>query len=137
MTGYQRNLVVRFFFFGGVAMKIDILGTKYNLRRVNCGQDEIIEKMNYGGYCSNTDKEIVILNLKSTPEWKNESAEASRRTENVTIRHEVLHAFLNESGLQWNSFAAEKAWAKNEEMVDWFAIQSPKIFAAYQKLGVI
>ena len=48
-------------------MKIDILGTKYTIRRVNAGQDETIDKMRYGGYCSNTDKEIVFLNLKSTP----------------------------------------------------------------------
>lgn len=48
-------------------MKIDVLGTKYNLRRVNFDQDEFMRKMNYGGYCDNNTKEIVILNLKSTP----------------------------------------------------------------------
>lgn len=48
-------------------MKIDVLGTKYNLRRVNYNQDEFMRKMNYGGYCDNNTKEIVILNLRSTP----------------------------------------------------------------------
>lgn len=43
-------------------MKIDVLGTKYNLRRVNYNQDEFMRKMNYGGYCDNNTKEIVILN---------------------------------------------------------------------------
>ena len=28
-------------------------------------------------------------------------------------------------------------WAKNEEMVDWFAIQSPKIFKLFEKEGLI
>ena len=28
-------------------------------------------------------------------------------------------------------------WAKNEEMVDWFAIQSPKIFKVYSELGLL
>ena len=42
-------------------MKIDVLGTKYNLRRVNFDQDEFMRKMNYGGYCDNNTKEIVIL----------------------------------------------------------------------------
>ena len=46
-------------------MKIDVLGTKYNLRRVNYNQDEFMRKMNYGGYCDNNTKEIVILNLKA------------------------------------------------------------------------
>lgn len=79
-------------------MKIDVLGTKYNLRRVNYNQDEFMRKMNYGGYCDNNTKEIVILNLRSTP---------------------------------------DKAWAKNEEMVDWFAIQFPKMYEAFRLAGGI
>lgn len=113
-------------------MKIDVLGTKYHLRRVNFDQDEFMRKMNYGGYCDNNTKEIVILNLKSTPDWASAQEEVIQRMEKCTIRHELVHAFLNESGLQWNSFAPEKAWAKNEEMVDWFAIQAPKMFEAFR-----
>lgn len=41
-------------------MKIDVLGTKYTLRRVNAGQDEYMDKMHFGGYCDNATKEIVI-----------------------------------------------------------------------------
>ena len=93
-------------------MKIDVLGTKYNLRRVDFDQDEFMRKMNYGGYCDNNTKEIVILNLKSTPDWASAQEEVIQRMEKCTIRHELVHAFLNESGLQWNSFAPEKAWAK-------------------------
>lgn len=55
----------------------------------------------------------------------------------VILRHEILHAFLFESGLDASSIATYGAWAINEEMVDWFAIQSPKIFAAYQNLGIL
>ena len=82
-------------------MKIDVLGTKYNLRRVNFDQDEFMRKMNYGGYCDNNTKEIVILNLKSTPDWASAQEEVIQRMEKCTIRHELVHAFLNESGLQW------------------------------------
>jgi hypothetical protein len=28
-------------------------------------------------------------------------------------------------------------WAKNEEMVDWFALQGPKIYAAWKEAGAI
>ncbi len=48
-----------------------------------------------------------------------------------TLRYEIMHAFLNESGLSDSSNQYGGAWAKNEEMVDWFAIQSPKIFLRY------
>ena len=35
ITGYRRNPVVRFFFLSEVAMKIDILGTKYTLSLIH------------------------------------------------------------------------------------------------------
>lgn len=112
-------------------MKIDILGTKYTLRRVDRGQDCYLDDNSLAGYCDDAKKEILILNLDSVPEWKSESTEAIMQHEKGTIRHEIIHAFLSESGLQWNSFAPEKAWAKNEEMVDWFALQMPKLLAAF------
>lgn len=118
-------------------MKVDILGTKYDVLRVDVKQDKIIEKMNYGGYCDGTNKKIVILNLKSTTEWKNESDQCIRKQENETLRHEIIHAFFNESGLQWSSFIPDKAWTKNEEMVDWFAIQFPKILKAFKEAGCL
>lgn len=118
-------------------VKVNVLGTEYTIRRVDDGQDEYMKKMHYGGYCDSNSLEIVILNLKTTEEWKNDSDESIRRQENETIRHELFHAFLNESGLQWNSLTTDSAWAKNEEMVDWLAIQSPKIFKVFEELGVL
>ena len=52
------------------------------------------------------------------------------------IRHEIVHAFLMESGLAESSNAAD-SWATNEEMVDWFARMSPKIFKVYQELDIL
>ena len=52
------------------------------------------------------------------------------------LRHEIVHAYLYESGLRENS-EKQYAWADNEEMVDWFAIQGPKIFKTYKELGVL
>jgi hypothetical protein len=113
-------------------MKIDVLGVKYTIRRVNFGQDAYMEKMQFGGYCDGGTKEIAILNLKTVPEWASEPEDIISTQEKETIRHELIHAFLNESGLRWNSFAPEKAWAKNEEMVDWFAIQMPRLIKAFK-----
>ena len=118
-------------------MKVDVLGTKYTIKRVNFGQDAYMEKMHFGGYCDGGNKTIVILNLKTVPEWVNEPDNIVIEQEKETIRHELIHAFLNESGLRWNSFAAEKAWAKNEEMVDWFAIQMPKLIKAFKDVDAL
>lgn len=48
------------------------------------------------------------------------------------LRHEIIHAFLRESGLSGNSMQYDGAWAQCEEMVDWIAIQFPKILKAFQ-----
>ena len=114
---------------------VDILGTKYTLHKVRVGQDEFMDKLHFGGYCNATSKEIVLLDLKSVPDWANEPIESIRKQERETLRHEIIHAFLNESGLGWNSLPIEHAWAKNEEMVDWIAIQFPKIQRVFIKLG--
>lgn len=45
------------------------------------------------------------------------------------LRHEIIHAFLFESGLQEN-YHNEK-WGHDEIMIDWFAIQFPKIQKAF------
>ncbi|NLM68215.1 MAG: hypothetical protein GX180_13745 [Enterococcus sp.] len=51
---------------------------------------------------------------------------------NKNIRHELIHAFLFESGLAENSY-----WAQNEEMVDWVARQFPKMLQAFKELNAI
>lgn len=112
---------------------VNVLGTEYTVRRVDKDQDEYMEKMHLGGYCDDLRKEIVILNYKSLPEWENEPDERLKVLEATTMRHELIHAFLNESGLKWNAHDDEKAWAKNEEMVDWFANQMPKIIKAFKE----
>lgn len=53
------------------------------------------------------------------------------------LRHEIVHAFLNESGLSANASVPQNGWAKHEEMIDWFAIQSPKIYKVFKKVGCI
>ena len=51
---------------------------------------------------------------------------------NQVIRHEVVHAFFCESGLENNS-----DFATNEELVDWIAIQIPKICEVMNSLGIL
>ena len=50
---------------------------------------------------------------------------------------EVCFAFFNESGLASSSFGIEGPWAKNEEMVDWIALQGPKIYKVWEEAGAL
>ena len=47
------------------------------------------------------------------------------------IRHEIIHAFITESGL-WECCS----WAQNEELTDWIARQFPKIANCFNSLGI-
>ena len=52
---------------------------------------------------------------------------------NKVLRHEVIHAFMQESGLHE---AATFDDSHFEQMVDWVAIQYPKIQKVFNELGV-
>ena len=53
-----------------------------------------------------------------------------------SLRHEIIHAFLNESGLKDN-FEHVPRMGHEETMVDWIANQFPKIADVYEKLGIL
>ena len=115
---------------------VNILGTKYDIILETLEQNKAFKDCD--GYCDPSVKKLYIR-LYTEEECKSddfgyESAETIRKR---VIRHEILHAFMYESGLWRNSFCADMPWAMSEEMVDWFAIQSPKIFAEFKELGLL
>lgn len=103
-------------------MKIDILGTEYELKESNEAQD--LRLVARDGFCDTSIKECVVDEMNDT------SVEAKRNLpeyKKSVKRHELIHAFLYESGLDMCS------WANNEEMVDWLAIQIPKMVKAFEE----
>lgn len=110
---------------------VNILGAEWKIEYKTETEDSMFENAN--GYCDYTGRRIVVL---AEPR-KNDSMDDFKVEQQRIIRHEILHAFLCESGLIGNTYSVENGWAKNEEMVDWFAIQSPKIYKVYLELGLI
>lgn len=108
---------------------VNILGTEYSIHKQSAKENPKLED-NYG-ICEQYSKEIILNTLE-------EEKKDVMRVENVeefekkVLRHEIIHAYLGESGLRSSS-----EWAENEEMVDWFAIQLPKIFKTFKELDVI
>lgn len=88
------------------------------------------------GYTNPASRKIVIENLKCTNDPTDFNLEEQAVDQKRVLRHEIIHAFLFESGLAENSNSAD-AWAVNEEMVDWFANQSPKIYKVYKELKLV
>ena len=96
--------------------------------------EENEELINCGGYC---DVSAKCLHIRKYPESPGKCGDIAAWT-NKVARHEILHAFMYESGLWSNGMCLdEESWAMNEEMIDWFAIQSSKIFKAFKAAGVL
>ncbi|WP_418502764.1 basic secretory protein-like protein [Dysosmobacter welbionis] len=109
-------------------MKVNILGTEYTVSVTNEGNEPRLNNMD--GFCDETSKEIVAENYQTKID-SDSKKNLLLQTKKV-LRHEIVHAFLFESGLAENS-----EWAQNEEMVDWIAMQGPKLMKAWQEAGAL
>ncbi len=114
-------------------MTIDVLGTSYTIITKKYDEEEDFSRRSIAGFCDGYCKEIVLCDMRTYKGWENESESTISNCEKLTLRHEITHAFLNESGLSDNSFAFDGGWAMNEEMVDWIARQGTKIYKAWQE----
>ena len=115
---------------------VSILGTPYTITVKKYDEDETFGRYKASGYCSGSEKAIVLCDMATYPGWEDDTDAARDFQMKAVLRHEIVHAFLNESGLDSNSNKCD-AWACNEEMVDWMAIQGPKLYAAWQQVGCL
>lgn len=109
-------------------IKVDILGTEYLICFRDIAEDNMLTQCD--GYCDFTSHRIVI---KRTNEGTDvEDYEQARRK---NLRHELIHAFMGESGLQHNFMHND--YGHDETTVDWFAIQFPKIYEVFKQLNIL
>ena len=109
---------------------VHILGTEYKILVLE--EDDYRCNKDADGWCDSSTKEILIFNYSQDVDSKRDLVAYQKKV----IRHEIVHAFLYESGLDINSLSGG-AWAKNEEMVDWMAVQVPKIYQAYKEADAL
>lgn len=117
--------------------KINILGTEYIITVKKYDEDEVFNRRSIDGYCDSWTKQIVVCDMSTSKGWQHELPETIFAAQKEVLRHEIVHAFLDESGLGDSANAVDCAWAKNEEMIDWFAIQGPKIHKAWEMAGAL
>lgn len=103
------------------AIYVNILGSLYIVRFRTIEEDIRLKECD--GYCDNTTQEIIIQWFEESPMNHQNMHEYIKKC----IRHEIVHAFLYQSGLDVNTY---NQWARNEEMVDWIATQLYKISKA-------
>ena len=106
-------------------MRVNILGTKYEILQLGADKDPELRECD--GYCDKTIKRIVI----TTPSADSNLGDFEVYRRKI-LRHEIIHAFLFESGLHENF---THAMGHDETYVDWFAAQYPKIKAVFAQAG--
>lgn len=116
---------------------VNILGTEYTIEIRKISEDKVLKNNKYSAYCCDDEPLIVIADIEDKEYFEDYTEKEKKLWTNKTLRHEIIHAFFNESGLQSSSSPCEKAWARNEEMVDWIAIQSTKIFKVFLELDIL
>lgn len=95
--------------------QIKICGIDYTIRRVRQSVDENLADC--CGYVNKPDKVIVI------------NSELCSEEQTATLRHELLHAFFHECGLE--------RYCNDELLIEFLEIQLPKIFALCNELKII
>ena len=108
--------------------KVNILGSEWIVKEHFEFQDELLSDCD--GYCDWATKEIVVSKVNESTLGNPEAY--SRKI----LRHEIVHAFLYESGLSECSSKVEP-WALNEEMVDWIARQGQRIYKAWEEADAL
>lgn len=98
---------------------INILGTEYSFKVDDLNNPELAEN---DGLCRIFDKEIIIR----ATEYMGGISQKSReeRTDHV-IRHELIHAIAQESGVSYGN---------NEDLVDWIAHIVPIVNKAFNEI---
>lgn len=105
---------------------MNILGTEYKIQRKARSEDPSLQQCD--GYCDWSTKTIVICEMEKDVMQIDRVEDWYKRV----LRHEIIHAFFEESGLSDNS-----EYAGNEELVDWIAIQFPKMQKAFTEADAL
>ena len=118
-------------------MTVNILGTLYEIIVKKYDEEKEFERLSIYGFCDGYAKEIVVCDMSTYEGWEHDTEKTITAAQKQTIRHEIVHAFFYESGLWDNSFGIDNSWAKNEEMVDWIALQGEKIYNAWKEANAL
>lgn len=104
---------------------VEVLGAYYRVYFRSNKEDPKLELAD--GYCDYTTREIVVR--KDFDEDMQNLGDL-QAYQNKILRHEIIHAFMAESGL------VEHSMINNEETVDWMASQFYKIYEAIENTKI-
>lgn len=108
-------------------MKVNVLGTEYDVEILS-QRDESMDALESVGYTDCSVKKIRVLDVTKNTDLSQQ--EDREKYQNLILRHELIHAFLYESGI---GFGMQ---FHNEELVDWLAMQFPKMTEVFDETEI-
>lgn len=105
---------------------VNILGQEYKVL-FKPAEEKDPKLKNADGYTEPYAKELIVSDFEVESDTVKNVEDYKRKV----LRHEIVHAFLWESGLDCES------WGRNEEIVDWIAFQLPKIYKACKEVNAL
>lgn len=114
-------------------MTVNVLGTDYTITYSNETENAGLKEND--GYTDTSTKEIFINDMDYTEDddMRKRDMKAYQRK---VLRHEIVHAFFAESGLDGCGHSPDHV-EHDEELVDWIAIQGVKIYKAWESVGAV
>ena len=116
---------------------INILGTPWKIVVLKNDEEPMFERERCDGLTLWNEHTIKILDTRSKESYKEMSQNFHDDYIKEVLRHEIVHAFFDESGLGASANRSPGAWPMNEEMIDWFANQGQKIYKVWQDCGCL
>lgn len=108
-------------------MKVNILGTEYEIKKLNEMEYPKLKKANANGLAELYAKELIIST--EIDDGSGTTYSKLEEFENKVVRHEIIHAFFHESGLD--------NYGENEELVNWLALQVPKMLDVFKSANCL
>ncbi len=102
---------------------LEVLGVNYKVDTLTAKEEPRLKKAD--GLCDTSTKDIVLNNIEPDEDTLADLETYKRKV----LRHELTHALLYESGLDCET------WARNEEIIDWIALQFPKMAKLFKAAG--
>ncbi len=110
--------------------KVNILGTEYTIEHLKREKDKTLRSGEADGYCDSSSKRIVLRKEDEHDNIDDYTVYLKKLT-----RHEIVHAFMFESGLGSNFEHVN--FGHEETMVDWIAYQFPKMLKVFEDVDCL
>lgn len=103
---------------------VNVLGTEYQIQSSEDIHRTLMESQNTG----ECDMYAKVISISPQEYIINDSREDVRKSVyNICMRHEILHAFFHEAGVD--------KYSADETLVDFIAMQFPKMKELFEEVG--